>query len=175
MLEVGLYIIGFFVITIGFVAFFGAPYVPTLGSQIQDIGAIYSLKKSDVFVDIGSGDGIVLRAVAESGARVVGFELGPWLWLISKLLSRNYQNITIYFGNFWRKDLPAETTVVYTFLASKYMSKIEQKLQAHVNKGGGEVYFISHGFKLSGRKIIKTRGLMYLYLFSPQNKPYLQT
>lgn len=173
MLEIIIYVIGFLIVSIGFVTFFGAPYVPTLRKQVDDIMAIYPLKKGDVFVDVGSGDGVVLRAAATKGARAVGFELGPWLWLISKIICRKYKNITIHFGNFWHQDLPSDTTVVYTFLNGKYMRKLERKLQAHVDKNGRVVYFITYGFKISGRQIIKSHGPMFLYKFERQAK--LQT
>lgn len=169
MFEIVFYVIGFLIVSIGFVTFFGAPYVPTLKKQIRDITAIYSLKKSDVFVDIGSGDGVVLRAAAAKGARAVGFELGPWPWLISKFLCRKYKNITIHFGNFWYKELPSDTTAVYTFLNGRYMSKLERKLQAHVDKNRQVVHFITYGFKIPGRKIVKKRGPMFLYVFKPNS------
>ena len=168
MLDIIFFIFGFLVVSFGFVTFFGAPYVPTLKKQVADIMKIHPLKKSDVFVDIGSGDGVVLRAAAMHGARAVGYELGPWQWLVSKVLSRGQENITIHFGNFWHKDLPSDTTVVYTFLNGRYMTKLEQKLQKHVNKHGKTISFITYGFKIEGRKVHKTEGPMFLYIFKPQ-------
>lgn len=168
MFEIVFYIIGFLMVSVGFVTFFGAPYVPTFGKQIGDIMAIYPISKNDVFVDIGSGDGVVLRAAAAKGARTVGFELGPWPWLISKFLCRKYKNITIHFGNFWHRELPSNTTVVYAFLNGRYMSKLERKLQAHADKNGQVVHFITYGFKISSRKIIKKHGPIFLYKFEPQ-------
>lgn len=168
MLDFFLYLFGFLVVSIGFVTFFGAPYVPTLKKQVKDIMAIKPLNEFDVFVDIGSGDGVVLRAAAEKGAHAVGYELGPWQWLLSKYLCRKFVNITIYFGSFWRKELPPNTTVVYTFLNGKYMPKLEKKLQAHVDVHKKQISFITYGFTIEGRKPQKTQGPMFLYVFKPQ-------
>lgn len=168
MLDLIIYFVGFIVVSIGFVTFFGAPYVPTLKKQVQDVMDIYPLNEFDVFVDVGSGDGIALRAAADKGAHAVGYELGPWLWIISRYLCRKYPNITIHFGSFWRKDLPPNTTVVYTFLNGKYMPKLERKLQAHVDEYGKKISFITYGFKIEDRDAKKKQGPMYLYEFKPQ-------
>lgn len=171
MLDAVFLVVGFLVVSFGFVVFFGAPYVPTLKKQVADIMKIRPLSKEDLFIDIGSGDGVVLRAAAAYGARVVGYELGPWQWLVSKILCRRQKNISIYFGNFWQKKLPADTTVVYTFLNGRYMKKLEKKLQNHVDTYGSTISFITYGFKIKGRKVHKTEGPMFLYIF----KPKLQT
>ena len=169
MFEIIFWVVGLLIISVGFVTFFGAPYVPTLKKQVADIMKIYPLKKTDVFVDVGSGDGVVLRAAALKCTRAVGFELGPWQWAVSKILSRKQKNISIHFGNFWQKTLPADTTVVYTFLNGRYMKKLEKKLQNHVNKHGKTVSFITYGFKIEGRKVQKTEGPMFLYKFIPSS------
>lgn len=167
MPDVVLLVIGALVISFGFVTFFGAPYVPTLGDQIKQIIKIRKLTKKDVFVDVGSGDGVVLRAAAQKVSRAVGYELSPWLWLVSVLMCRRYGNITVKFGSFWEKDLPSDTTVVYTFLNGKFMPRLERKLQAHVDKHGRGISFITYGFEVAGRKPKKSEGPIFLYEFTP--------
>lgn len=167
MLDIVFLVFGFFIISFGFVVFFGAPYVPTLKDQVKEIMKIYPLDRKDVFVDVGSGDGVVLRAVSKKVSSAVGYELSPYLWLISRILSRKQANVTIYFGSFWRQQFPSDTTVVYTFLNGKFMPRLEQKLQAHVDMHGRKISFITYGFKIKGRKILKTEGPMFLYEFRP--------
>lgn len=166
-METVIYSVGFLLVSFLFVVFFGAPYVPTLKAQTKDILAIRKMKKTDIFVDIGSGDGVVLRAVAPYCKTAVGYELSPWLVLLSKIISRRHKNITIHFTNMWYADLPKDTTVVYTFLNGKYMKRLEKKLQNHVNTTGRSLDFITYGFKVEGRKSTKAHGPMYLYTFNP--------
>ena len=56
----------------------GAPYVP---SRRQDIDRafteLYHISKEDHLVDLGSGDGVVLRQAAKKGASASGFEINP--------------------------------------------------------------------------------------------------
>ncbi len=173
MLETAIYIIGFLAVSFGFVVFFGAPYVPTLGHDVKDVFKLYDFKKSDVFVDIGSGDGVLLRAVATKNVQAaIGYELNPWLYVISKFLCRQQKQIRIHFANFWHATLPIETTVVYTFLNGKYMPRLQRQLQNHVEKTGRPLHFISFGFKMENQKLLKTRGAMQLYYFAPlQTEP----
>jgi len=167
MFEIVLYIVGFLIVSFGFVVFFGAPYVPTLKSQLIDITEIYSLGETEVLIDIGSGDGIVLREAAKHGARAIGYELSPWMFVISKLLCRRDKNITIHLRNFWNTELPNEATIVYTFLNGRYMPRLQEKLQQHVNKTGKQLHFISYGFEMPGQKLVKKQRAMRLYRFTP--------
>jgi len=168
MSEIIFYVVGALVVSFCFVVFFGSPYVPTLKLQVQDAMKILPLKNNDIFVDVGSGDGVVLRAAAKVGVRVaVGYELSPWLYAVSKILCRDYKNINIHLANFWKAELPNNTTVVYTFLNGRHIVKLAKKLQDHANKHGKSIQFISYGFALPEKKAVKIRGALYLYTFKP--------
>ena len=54
-------------------AFTGAPYVPTLRSEAEKaFKKLYKLRRKDLVVDLGSGDGTVLVEAAKCGAEVYG-------------------------------------------------------------------------------------------------------
>ena len=152
----------------GFVAFFGAPYVPSKKRDVeQAFDELYQLNENDTLVDIGSGDGLVLRAAARRGARAVGYELNPVLVLISRLLSRRQPNVTVYLANFWRSTLPATTTVVYTFGDSRDIVKMYKKVEATAVELGRPVSFISYGFEVPGLAPKKQVGAYHLYSVEP--------
>lgn len=166
MAEVIVYIIGFLIVSFGFVTFFGAPYVPTLKRDRNDVLKIYKFTKKDVFIDIGSGDGALLRMAAQQNVKAaIGYELSPWMYGISRFLSRNDSRVTIHLTNFWRAELPGDTTVVYTFLNGRFMPRLKKKLEAHVKRTGQPLYFITYGFKMPGLIPLKDQGAMSLYKF----------
>ena len=69
------------------VVFRGSPYVPSQKKYIfEAFTKLYKISKNDLLIDIGSGDGIVLRQAARLGAKAIGFEINPILVLISKIL-----------------------------------------------------------------------------------------
>lgn len=154
------------IVCFGFIVFRGAPYVPTRRKQIQQaFDELYGVNENDVVVDLGSGDGALLRAAAKRGASAIGYELNPILVFISKMLSRSYKNIEIRWADFWTQKLPKDTTVVYIFINSKDTKRMKQFLESHVVHTQKDLQVISYAFTLPKMKPQKTTGPMHLYKF----------
>ena len=152
----------------GFVAFTGAPYVPSKRRDVaKAFDELYPLTNKDLLVDIGSGDGIVLRMAARCGAKAVGYEIHPVLVLVSRLLSRGDENVRVKLANFWRVPLPDDTTVVYTFGDARDIAKMYARVQAEASRLGRELAFISYAFTIMGVKPAKTAGAHHLYEVKP--------
>lgn len=153
------------IVCFGFVVFRGAPYVPTRRKQIQQaFDELYKVDKKDVVVDLGSGDGVLLRDAANRGAKATGYELNPILIIISKLLSSN-KRINIKWADFWSQKLPEDTTIVYIFINSKDTKRMKQFLEAHVAQARRDLRVISYAFTLPEMKPKKIVGPMHLYEF----------
>lgn len=164
----GLWLLAALVLLFGFVVFRGAPYVPTRRRDIaMAFDELYPLSSGDLLVDIGSGDGIVLREAAQRGAQAVGYELNPLLVLISRALCRSYPGIRIYLADFWNAKLPPETTVVYTFGDSRDIAKMATKVMNEATRLGHPLLFISYGFEVPGEAAVKSAGPYHLYRFEP--------
>lgn len=127
----------------------GAPFVPTDKKIIDSILRRAKLKKNQLFIEFGSGDGRVVRmAVEKYGVRGLGIELNPLLVIYSRLLARrqNLKNIKFQTGDFFKADTkPAD--VVFLFLLPKTLVKLKKRLEDNCKKG---VLVISHGFKIDG-------------------------
>jgi len=142
--------------------------VPSRSRYIrQALTELYPVSKADSLVDIGSGDGVVLRVAAKLGAKAIGFEINPVLLAISWALSYCDKKVSVKFADIWLSHLPSTTTVVYIFSTSSNMSKLKKWLQKEVNSMGKTVYLISYGFRLIGTQEEKNVGAYYLYKFSP--------
>jgi hypothetical protein len=156
------------IVLFGFVVFRGAPYVPSKRKEIaQAFTELYALDNDDLLVDIGSGDGIVLREASRRGARAVGYELNPLLVLISRFISRKDDKVSTYLADFWRVKLPAETTVVYTFGESRDIARMAKKVSEEADRLGKPLAFISFGFMVPGQEPLKKLGAYYLYQYTP--------
>lgn len=156
------------VILFGFVVFRGAPYVPSKKRQLAiAFDELYPLSEKDMLVDIGSGDGIVLREAAKRKARAIGYELNPILVLITKLLSRHQPLVEVRLADFWFVQLPPETTVVYVFGETRDIKKMAKKVQDEATRLNKKLFFISFGFTVSGLKPVEKAGAYYLYEFTP--------
>jgi hypothetical protein len=57
----------------GLVVFLGAPYVPSHRKDVKKAFEHFDINNSDLLVDAGSGDGLVLRIASSFGAKAVGY------------------------------------------------------------------------------------------------------
>lgn len=146
--------------------FFGAPYVPTRKRDVEELFKIVT--QDDVLVDLGSGDGRLVRAAAERGIRAYGFELSPILALISWLNVRAVRTLaTIRLGNYWRMRLPSDTTVVFVFLAGAYMETLRSYLRAEATRLDRTLTLVSYGFELPGYTPTQKQGALLVYRIKP--------
>lgn len=126
----------------------GAPFVPTSSSYLDEIFKKANLKKGQRFIDLGSGDGRLVRKAAKNyGALGVGIEISPILVWYSKILTK-FQKIKgakFKTGNFFKTPL-GSFDIIFCFLVPKSLPKLENKL---LKEAKGKLV-ISQGFKLKG-------------------------
>ncbi len=152
MLIVFIILIIFFAV-VGFGVLFGAPYVPSLRKDAKRMfDNLYALKPSDVVIDFGSGDGLILREVSRRGAKAIGYEVNPILVLVSCFLSRKDPNVTINTANFWRVEFPEDTTLVYAFSVTRDGKRLVRKLQREADRLQKDLAVICYGSPLPGMK-----------------------
>lgn len=162
---------GFLVLVLlfGFVVFFGAPYLPTLKKQTNDALDLLDLRPGQTLLELGSGDGTVLRAAARRGIRSVGYELNPILVLISRVVTWRYRHlVTIKMADYWRVQWP-KTDGIYVFLLQKYMTKLDKKVIRHI-EGQGSVRLVSFAFTIPNKKPKERRSGLSLYEYTVSNK-----
>lgn len=137
----------------------GAPFVPTFGRYVKEILQKANLKKGQVFLELGSGDGRVVReAVKRYGVKGIGVEIHPVLIWYSRLLTKivslythpegvkRLKDLTFRRENFFKTDL-SQAKVIFLFLLPKTIEKLKDKLLSKCQKG---TLIISHGFKING-------------------------
>jgi hypothetical protein len=125
----------------------GAPYAPTRTAAIRKAFAAINIGPEDVVVDLGAGDGKVLLEAAARGAKAIGYELSPIMWTVALVRSIVFQLlpsaimtpsespphlrgrktlIRVRYGNFYKKTLPPETTIIFAFLMPDKMERLRQ-------------------------------------------------
>ena len=145
----------------------GAPYVPTLKQARKDALTLLlksGLKKGDLVVDLGSGDGSLLIEMAKQGYRAEGYELQPLLWAISSLRLRHAGvrlGASIRLKDFRKTKLPADTRAIFVFTAGPFVQSIASQLLDQEFENS--VTVISNGFELPGLALERTEGQLHLY------------
>lgn len=150
----------------GLVALVGAPYVPSLRSEVRSaLRVLYPLTQQDVVVDLGSGDGTVLLEAIRCGARGVGVELNPILVMFSRFRLRG--RALIHFGDMWRMQLPKEVSLVYVFSVSRDTKRLEGFMQQQANRLQKEIFLMTFGATLPRHIPVRTLKAHTLYSFKP--------
>lgn len=145
-----------------FVVAFGAPFLPTLKVKLPVALELIDLKPGQTLLELGSGDGRVLKAAAEQGLNAVGYELNPLLVIYSRVVTWRYRKqVKIIWGNYWKKQWPAADGI-FVFLLNPYMEKLNTEILARCKKG---VKLVSFAFTIDSHKPSKTKDGLYLYKY----------
>lgn len=125
----------------------GALYVSTSRAKIAAFINAVPMKADQMLVDLGCGDGRVLReAHKRYGVRTVGYEINPLAYLKARLFSIGLNKIKIRRQNFWKADL-SEADVVFCYLYPDVMKRLAAKLFAGLKPGA---IVVSSNFALPG-------------------------
>lgn len=162
MLEPVILVVIATVALFGFVVAFGAPYLPTLRHQSLTALDLLDLQPGQTLLELGSGDGRVLKAAARRGLNAVGYELNPLLVVLSRLSTWRYRRqVKIIWGNYWLQPWP-KADGIFVFLLNKYMAKLDTKVVQYSYK---PVKLVSFAFAVPGRLPDQTKAGLYLYWY----------
>lgn len=142
--------------------FLELPYVATNRKKMDTIMKFADPKKDQTVVDLGSGDGRLLIAAAKADVFAVGYEINPFLILISKLhtyLKGLNDKVEVKNESFWKADLKvADVIFVYAFI--KKMPKFEEYIWKNAKKG---TRVVTNTNPFPNKKAIKEQNGVYLY------------
>ncbi len=145
-----------------FVVAYGAPYLPTLRTKVPMALDMLGLKKGQTLLELGSGDGRLLRAAAQRGLNAVGYELNPLLVIYSKLITfRHRKQVRVIWGNYWKANWP-QADGIFVFLLQPYMEKLDKKITQKQIKN---ISLVSFAFTINSKKPTKKKAGLYLYKY----------
>ncbi len=164
-------IAGFILLVFGLAAFRGAPYVPTHRHKVRKALEMLDLVSNDMIVDLGSGDGFLLKTAAKQGLRAVGYEINPFLCIVSWLRCLpQHSLVTIKLRDFWLTELPPGAKAVFVFLAGPYMSHLGRKLEQEMSRRKRPLKVVSYGYAIPGFLPKDFTEGLYLYELKPNAK-----
>lgn len=140
--------------------FGGAPYVPSPRRAAVKALLLARLQPGETLVDLGCGDGRVLRlAASEFGARAIGVEMNlVWVW-VAGWLCRRFERVQVIWGDMSATDL-SQADVVYLFLSRAAAGSLAKSLPARLKPG---CRVVSYGFPLLGWEAVRKAGHHYVY------------
>jgi SAM-dependent methyltransferase len=154
-----------FIITFGQPIFKGAPFAVTRPSRVKklvELAAAIGNPGGRQALDIGSGDGRIVIALAQSGFSATGIELNPILAIWSRFKIRRArleQKAAIKRGDFWKMKVD-EYDLVVLFGVFYIMEKLEKKLLDELKPGA---IVICNHFAFPSWTPIRSEGDIYIY------------
>lgn len=148
------------VVAFGAVVLVGPPYLPILKPQMETALELLNLKPGQTLLELGAGDGRVLKAAAQRGWNVVGIELNLFLVVIAWLRTWRYRKqVRIIWGNYWQVEWPP-ADAVFTFMLQKYMTRLDKNIEKWRNK---PLKLVSFAFYIPGKKADVERNGLFVY------------
>ena len=154
---------------------FGAPYVPLEPDVVNRIMEMAKVKKGDIFYDLGSGDGRLVIAAAQRGARAYGVEIDPariWYSRLCILLFGLWGRASIINANIFDVDL-SKADVLTMYLLQETNDKLFPKLVKEV-KDGSRVVGVAFNFPkwkpVEINKFGPIYGPIYLYHYNKEEQ-----
>lgn len=139
----------------------GALYVSTSRLRISAFMDAVPMKPGQLLIDLGCGDGRVLRNIRKKyKARCRGYELNILAYLKAWLLCMGDKEVKIRRQNFYNADLSG-ADVVFCYLFPDVMEKLSVKLKSELKPG---TVIVSCNFPLPGyppEKILKPQGSLH--------------
>jgi SAM-dependent methyltransferase len=125
----------------------GAMFHPSARIRVRTFLDHVAMKKDDFLVDVGCGDGRVLReAKKRYGIRALGIEVNLLAYVLARLRNMGVEGIEIRWGNFWNVNIH-DADVVFCYLFPDVMARLAQKLEAELRPG---TRVISCNFQIPG-------------------------
>jgi len=113
----------------------GALYVSTSRKRIGAFLNAVPMQAGQVLMDLGCGDGRVLRSVRNRyGVRAIGYELNLMAYTKARLLCLGMKGIEIRLQNFWKIDL-SEADVIFCYLYPDVLQDLCVKLGKELKPG----------------------------------------
>lgn len=145
------------------------------GTKIADsdiFGNHLPLSKDQTLLDFGSGDGRIVFAAAKRGYTAIGYEINPYLVLLSKvrayfrLTAEERKRTKFLLGNIWAEKTEffekLDVVTVYGRMGDNVMTKIGDKLNS---SGKKDLLVLSNKFDIPGweRKLVQEVDGVRLY------------
>lgn len=143
-------------------AYKGAPYAATDDLTLKEMVKVVKELKGKKVVDIGSGDGKIIYALAEAGIEAHGVELNLLLtlWTRWQIHRRGLQKkVFIHRRDMWKEDL-SQYDVIISYQITYIMKRLEKKLKAEIKPGA---YVISNHFTFPTWKPKQKKGRLTIY------------
>jgi cyclopropane fatty-acyl-phospholipid synthase-like methyltransferase len=148
-----------------------APWLPTLKKDRDHLFEELTLSPGQTVVDLGSGDGSMLFAVARRFPETIciGYEISLlplFAGLVRKVLGgKKYRNVHLKFGNLFKQSLK-EFDVVFVFLLAKSYDRLIERFRQDLKEDATVIVEAWPLPNIEPTQKLKKDGHLALYFYS---------
>ena len=161
--------------------FLELPYVPARSDKVLTIIKLANIKSGDIAIDLGSGDGRLLFAAAKEGAHAIGYEINPFLVLLTRIKAQLLHlrgggiappqrgkghlgggQISVKRQNLWQADLK-DADVIFVYGRQKTMQKFQDFVYKNARRGTRIIVNSDLTIPFPTKKPLKSKNGLFLY------------
>ncbi len=118
--------------------------------------------KDKIFIDLGSGNGMIIFEAAKRGAKSIGYEINVFLYVVSLLKAKilKIKNVEILREDFRKANL-SQADFLYLYLTPRVLREIENFIFENSKKGCQIITFDFRFPNIQPKYIFKNR--IYIY------------
>lgn len=136
------------------------PFIPSFQRDVRLMMRFAAIKKHDVVIDPGCGDGRLVFEAAKQGAKATGYEFAVPAYLYAKIRSLFYPGSSIRFGDFWKQDY-SKADVVFCYLLPDTMKLFHANIWPQLKPG---CRVVSNSFAMKTLKPVQSEQGIHLYI-----------
>jgi len=146
-----------------------APWVPCKSNDLEQLIKLANLKPTDVFVDLGAGNGKTVIAAAHAGAIAHGYEISLIPYLIARLkilfLPKNIRSrVFFHYKSLWKVDL-SKFNCIYIFLMPKIFPRLIKKIKTECKIGTKIICYVWPLSDLSEKNVFQEKNRPKIYFY----------
>ena len=152
------------IIIVGYQLWTGVPPYPSTKGEARSVVALLGeadLPDNPIIYELGCGWGTLVKAMAKAfpNATVIGIELSPIPWLVSRIRCRKLPNVQIKRKNFLQHPIN-DADAVTSYLMMKPMMKLADKLDRELRPGTSAVAVAFHFRDRQPHLTVRSSGVM---------------
>ena len=146
-----------------------APWVPCKSTDLDQLIKLAHLKTTEVFVDLGAGNGKTVIAAARAGATAHGYEISLIPYIIARIkiifLPKNIRDrVFFHYKSLWNAELK-NFDCIYLFLMPKILPRLVKKIQTECKPGTKIICYVWPLPKLFEKNTFQEKNRPKIYFY----------
>jgi SAM-dependent methyltransferase len=135
------------------------PFLPSSKSVTNAMLRAADIQPGHAVFDLGCGDGRLVCAAADRGARATGYEISLVMFFIAKIRCSFHRGAMVRYLDFWKQNF-RQADALFCYLLPDAMARVEREIWPTLKPG---CLVISHSFPMRHTPLLRSEGGVFIY------------